>query len=183
MSRQVDTWSGLGGGAVRPMRPGLDPVLPELLIGEYPRVEDLAWLRDVHGVTAVLSLQDDADLASKRLAAPELEDACATLGLAFARLPIADGDPEALAARLPVVIDRLHALIAAGARVYLHCNAGYNRAPTVAIAYLHVHHRVPLADACEQVKARRSCVPYVSALRACYGDGAGAASPDSGRRR
>jgi len=51
------------------MPPALDTILPELLIGEYPRVEDLAWLRDVHGVTAVVSLQDDADLASKRLRA------------------------------------------------------------------------------------------------------------------
>jgi len=181
VSRQPDAWYGLGGGAVRPMRPGLDPVLPELLVGEYPRVEDLVWLRDVHGVTAVVSLQDEADLASKRLAAAELEATCASLGLAFARLPVADGDPDALAARLPAAVEHLHALIAAGARVYLHCNAGYNRAPTVAIAYLHVHHRLPLDEACEQVKARRSCVPYVSALRACYGDGAGA--PDSSRRR
>jgi protein-tyrosine phosphatase len=153
------------------MRPALDAILPELLIGEYPRVEDLAWLRDVHGVTAVMSLQDDADLASKRLHAAELEDACAELGVTFARLPVTDGDPDALAARLPAAVARLHALIAAGERVYLHCNAGYNRAPTVAIAYLHVHHRIALAEACELVKARRSCVPYVSALRVCYGDG------------
>src|SRR4030095_9897954 len=71
-------WYGLGGGAVRPMPPGVDAVLPELRVGEYPRVEDLVWLRDTHGVTAVLSLQDDADLASKRLRAADLEAACAT---------------------------------------------------------------------------------------------------------
>jgi protein-tyrosine phosphatase len=165
----ADAWSGLGGGAVRSMPPGFDAVLPELLVGEYPRVEDLGWLRDTHGVTAVLSLQDDADLASKRLRAADLEAACATLGLSFERLPVADGDAEALAARLPAAAARLAALIAGGARVYLHCNAGYNRAPTVAIAYLHAHRGYALEAACEEVKGRRSCVPYVSALRARYG--------------
>jgi protein-tyrosine phosphatase len=163
-----DAWYGLGGGAVRPMPPGFDAILPELLLGEYPRPEDLAWLRDAHAVTAVLSLQDDADLASKRLRLAELEAACAGLGLVFARCPIADGDPEAMAARLPVAVARLDALITGGGRVYLHCNAGYNRAPTVAIAYLHVHRGVALEAACEEVKARRSCVPYLGVLRARY---------------
>ena len=163
-----DTWYGLGGGAVRPKPPGFDAILPELLVGEYPRVEDLGWLRDAHGVTAVLSMQDDADLASKRLRATDLEAACAALGLAFERLPVTDGDAEALAVRLPAAAARLDALIAGGARVYLHCNAGYNRAPTVAIAYLHVHRGYALADACALVKDRRSCIPYLIALRKCY---------------
>ena len=169
MSRHLDGWYGLGGGSVRPMPPGLDAILPELLVGEYPRVEDLAWLRDEHGVTAIVSLQDDADLASKRLDVSDLERACAELGLLFERLPVADGDPDGLAARLPEVVARLHALIASGARVYLHCNAGYNRAPTAAIAYLHVHRKMPLEAACEEVKARRSCVPYMTALHQRYG--------------
>ncbi len=163
-----DAWYGLGGGAVRPMPPGFDAVLPELLVGEYPRVEDLVWLRDAHGVTAVLSLQDDADLASKRLRAADLAAACMALGLAFERVPVADGDAEALAARLPAAVARLDALLGAGGRVYLHCNAGYNRAPTVAIAYLHVHRGLALDAACTLVKERRSCVPYVRALRALY---------------
>jgi protein-tyrosine phosphatase len=168
VSDPFDSWSGLAGGAVRPAHPQLDAVLPELLVGEYPRVEDLAWLRDEHGVTAVVSLQDDADLASKRLRATDLAQACAALGLQHHRVPVADGDPEALAIRLPVIVDRLHALIDAGGRVYLHCNAGYNRAPTVAIAYVHVHLGLSLDDACALVKQRRSCVPYLSALCACY---------------
>jgi protein-tyrosine phosphatase len=170
VSDPFDSWYGLAGGAVRAARPQLDAVLPELLVGEYPRVEDLSWLRDEHGVTAVVSLQDDADLASKRLRAADLENACVALGLCHHRDPVADGDPEALAVRLPAIVDRLHALIDAGGRVYLHCNAGYNRAPTVAIAYLHVHRGLSLDDACALVKQQRSCVPYMSALRARYGD-------------
>jgi protein-tyrosine phosphatase len=169
VSDPFEPWYGLAGGAVRPARPQLDAILPELLVGEYPRVEDLSWLRDEHGVTAVVSLQDDADLASKRLRAADLVAACTALGLGLHRAPIADGDPEALAIRLPAIVERLHALIAAGGRVYLHCNAGYNRAPTVAIAYVHLHHGLSLDDACALVKRRRSCVPYMTALRDRYG--------------
>jgi len=40
-------------------------VLPSLLVGSHPRsVEDLECLRLGHGVTAVLNLQTDADMAS-----------------------------------------------------------------------------------------------------------------------
>lgn len=164
-----DGWFGLGGGAVRPGRPGLDPVLPELLVGEYPNPRDVSWLREAHGVDAVLSLQDDADLASKRLRLADVERACAEAAVAFARVPVPDGDVEFLAAWLPAVVDRLHQLIGVGRRVYLHCNAGMNRAPTAAIAYLHVHRGLPLPDATAFVKARRVAVPYVRALDACYG--------------
>src|SRR5262249_23934039 len=122
-----------------------------------------------HGITAVVSLQDDADLASKRLRAADLERACADLGLGLHRAPVPDGDAEALALKLPAIVERLHALIDAGGRVYLHCNAGYNRAPTVAVAYVHVHRGLSLDDACALVKQRRSCVVYASALQTCYG--------------
>ena len=58
-----------------------------------------------------------------------------------------------------------------GDRVYLHCNAGMNRAPTVAIAYLHVHHAMSLGAARDSVKQRRHCVPYMRVLEARYRSG------------
>ena len=59
---------GLMGPPPRPGgRPGVSAIRPGLLVGEYPLPEDAAWLRAEHGITAVLSLQDDADLASKGL--------------------------------------------------------------------------------------------------------------------
>src|SRR5262249_59435644 len=65
---------GLVGPPPRPgARPGLSAIRPGLVIGEYPTPEDAAWLRDEHGVTAVVSLQDDADLASKGLRLVALE--------------------------------------------------------------------------------------------------------------
>lgn len=162
-------WYGLGGGAVRPSPPRLDRIVPHLLVGEYPNLADVAWLRDAHGVRAVVCLQDDADLASKRLRLAALRAAYARAGVAFDHLPVPDGDPEFLADRLPAIVEVVHTHVVAGATVYLHCNAGMNRAPTAAIAYLHVHGRLGLAAAVALVKQRRLCVPYLRALELCYG--------------
>ena len=168
MSRD-DGWYGIGGGAARPSRPRLDVIVPGLIVGEYPNVDDVPWLRETHGVTAVVCLQDEADLASKRLRLADLRAAYADAGIAFDHVPVPDGDPDFLADRLPIVVEVVHAHVETGATVYLHCNAGMNRAPTAAIAYVHVHGGLQLAAALEHVKARRLCVPYVRALELCYG--------------
>jgi protein-tyrosine phosphatase len=156
--------------AVRPSRPGLSVIASNLLVGEYPNPADIAWLVDEHRVTAVLSLQDDADLASKDLRLADFRNACAALSVCFDNLPVADGDTAAFARRLDDIVEVLHAMLARGERVYLHCNAGMNRAPTVAIAYLHVHGQMSLAEATTFVKQRRSCAPYMQLLRARYGE-------------
>ncbi|HXJ34701.1 MAG TPA: dual specificity protein phosphatase family protein [Candidatus Eisenbacteria bacterium] len=169
--RGDNDWYGVGGGAVRPSPPRLDRILPQLFVGEYPNLGDVAWLRDAHGITAVVCLQDDADLASKRLRLADLRAAYAAAGLAFDHLPVPDGDAEFLADRLPAIVERVRAHVDAGAVVYLHCNGGLNRAPTAAIAYVHVHEGLPLPAASEFVKERRGCIPYVRALDICYGRG------------
>ena len=48
-------------------QPEVIEICEELLIGEYPRVEDVAWLRKAFGVSAIHSLQDDYDLACRGL--------------------------------------------------------------------------------------------------------------------
>jgi protein-tyrosine phosphatase len=161
-------WRLSGFGAVRAHRPSWNQIVPGLLVGEYPNLVDLPWLRDDHGVTAIVSLQDDADLASKRLRLREIEAECATLGLDFHRHPIMDGDTEALAYALPRVVTTLERLLADGGCVYLHCNAGYNRAPTAAIAFLHVRRGLSIPAATTLVKEKRSCVPYLSAIELAF---------------
>jgi protein-tyrosine phosphatase len=165
----TDGWYGLGGGAVRPSRPRLDAIGPGLVVGEYPNLADVEWLRDTHGIGAVVCLQDDADLASKRLRLTELRAAYLKAGIAFDHVPVPDGDAEFLADRLPLIVEVIHSHVEVGSTVYLHCNAGMNRAPTAAIAYVYRHGGLPLAAAIELVKERRLCVPYVRALELCYG--------------
>jgi atypical dual specificity phosphatase len=156
----------------RGVHPEVAVILDHLRVGECPGADDVQWLRAAHGVNAVVSLQDDADLLHKNLRLSELTAAYRRHGVAFHRLPVADGDAAMLAARLPEALDLLHGLLSNGASVFLHCNAGLNRAPTVAIAYLHVHAGYALRAARDHVKARRACVPYWSLLVQRYGDGA-----------
>ncbi len=166
-------WLQLAGPAARPSgHPDVAAIASGLLIGEYPVPHDAAWLRAVHGISAVLSLQDDADLARKGLELGELERAYGAHGLQFTRIPIPDGDGAALARELDAAVDLVAGLIEQGERVYVHCNAGLNRAPTIAVAYLHVHHGHTLQAACALVKAQRPCVPYMRVLEAYYAAGA-----------
>jgi len=161
----------LAGPAARPAgHPDHAFVLPSLAVGEYPTPEDAGWLRDVCRVSAVISLQDDLDLARKGVSLEALRRAYRGAAIAFSRYPVADGDAVALRAVLDAVVADVHQRLAGGERLYLHCNAGLNRAPTVAVAYLHRHHGLGLDEACAAVKAQRACVPYMRALRAHYGD-------------
>jgi protein-tyrosine phosphatase len=162
-------WRWVGSPAVRPAgHPEFAEILPNLLVGEYPTPDDAPWLRGVQRVTAVLSLQDDADLASKGLLLAEIEGAYRTHDLRFHRMPVPDCDNDFLQARLDAIVAQLWQLHNDGERVYLHCNAGMNRAPTVAIAYLHVHHAMALPAARDFVKQRRHCVPYMRVLETRY---------------
>lgn len=162
-------WRWAGGPVARPAgHPEFGLILPNLLVGEYPTPDDACWLRAAQGVTAVVSLQDDADLASKGLELADLERAYRAEQLRFHRIPVPDCDNEILAARLDDIVGVLDSLLRAGDRVYLHCNAGMNRAPTAAIAYLHAHHAMALRAAFDFVKQRRHCVPYMRVLEARY---------------
>jgi protein-tyrosine phosphatase len=145
-------------------RPGFAALRAHLLVGEYPMPADARWLAETHGVTAVVSLQDDADLAAKGLDLVELEEAYLEAGLAFRRFPVPDGDESHLVARLAAVVGHIARMVDAGGRVYLHCNAGYNRAPTVAIAFLTAHEGMSADAARAAMRACRTCVPYMRAV-------------------
>ena len=152
-------------------RPGLSHVLDDaLLVGEYPTPGDAAWLRDEHGIATVVCLQDEFDLAAKNLVLAELAAAYREAGLAFHHHPIADGDAAHLAARLPAILAVIDDALSGGRRVYVHCNAGFNRAPTVAIAFLRAHRGLSDDAAWAHVKQRRACAPYRRALDLHFGD-------------
>jgi len=160
----------LAGPAARPNgHPDHAFVIDALAVGEYPTPEDAPWLRRHAAISAVVSLQDDVDLERKGLSLQDLNRAYAAERIRFERIAVPDGDADGLRARLDESVALIARLIAGGDRVYLHCNAGLNRAPTVAIAYLHVHRDQALDAACAWVKSCRPCVPYMRALHAHYG--------------
>lgn len=153
----------------RGRRPEVSQILPTLFVGEYPRVEDVGWLKQEFYISAVLSLQDADDLAAKSIALPALMTAYRQHRIVFRRLPVADFNCASLAKALPQALRELHTLIQGGHTVLVHCNAGCNRAPTVAIAYLHQHGGMSLAAARDFVKAQRPCGPYMEILYQYFG--------------
>lgn len=156
-------------GTLRARRPEVSEILPNLFVGEYPNVEDVPWLRQTFGISAVLNLQDADDLNLKGLDIAALHNAYRTNQMTFLRTPVADYDCDSLAEALPQALELLRASLKSGNQVFLHCNAGCNRAPTVAIAYLHVYHALSLEEARDFFKARRPCGPYMNVLYRYFG--------------
>lgn len=143
-------------------------ILPQLIIGEYLRPDDTKWLKEDVGVTSVLCLQDHIDLAGKAVALADLIEAYRAADIHFQHAPVPDGEQQIFQERLPAILSQLTAQIAARQKVYVHCNAGMNRAPTVAVAYLHEHGGMTLDAARDFVKQRHPCVPYMTMLAAYY---------------
>jgi protein-tyrosine phosphatase len=150
-------------------RPSVTEISPALLVGEFPRPDDVDWLKAEYGVTAIQNLQDDEDLTMNGLRENELAEACRASGVKFVRTKIQDGSADAMAERLSESLGTLANLIGDGERVFVHCNAGLNRAPTLAIAYLRAHGEMSLDEACAHVKGRRTCGPFMTILEDYFG--------------
>lgn len=169
----MDWFSQRPNGHARPTRgdsrPSVSEIVHELLVGEYPRDTDIEWLKREHGVTAVHNLQDDEDLQVNGIDLARLREKYEKHGIKFVRTPIQDGSSDEMAVRLKAALDDLQSLVGSNERVYLHCNAGLNRAPTLAIAYLRAHRGMSLNEAMAHVKARRACGPFMTVLEEYFG--------------
>ncbi len=169
----MDWWTQRRDSGPRPTRGDVRPTVSEitdyLLVGEYPRDLDIEWLRKEHGVTAIHNLQDDEDLRINAIDIAVLREVCKHYGIKLIRTPIQDGSSDDMAHRLGAALHDLATLIEGRERVYLHCNAGLNRAPTLAIAYLRAHGGMSLNEAMAYVKKRRACGPFMTVLEAHFG--------------
>jgi protein-tyrosine phosphatase len=150
-------------------RPSVSEITGELLIGEFPDPHDIAWLKQNYAITAVHNLQDDEDLRINGLDPHRLSAEYEANRIRFVRTPIQDGSADAMAQRLAVALADLRALMDDNERVYLHCNAGMNRAPTLAIAFLRAYRGMSLEEAMQHVKRRRPCGPFMTVLEDYFG--------------
>ena len=169
----VDWFSKRDGHDAQPSRgsrrPTVSVISDELLVGEYPSESDIGWLKDTYGITAVQNLQDDDDLRMNGLDAGLLRDEYDAQGIEYVRTPIQDGSADAMAERLEVALHDLRELVDSNGRVYVHCNAGMNRAPTLAIAFLRAYRQMSLDEAMILVKKQRACGPFMTVLEDYFG--------------
>ena len=141
----------------------------ELAVGSHPHAPEHVEFLAAAGVRAVVCLQSDEDLRGRGIRWPIMWQLHMRLGLAVTRVPIRDFDRADLLARLDEAVAAVAGYVQAGRKVFVHCNAGMNRSPSVVIAYLVAHRGWSLAEALEWVTERHSSVPYPDVLQAWLG--------------
>lgn len=142
-----------------------DQVFPKLWLGSCPvSEEEIGRLVQGTCISAILNVLTDEDL--ERLGGDWLRiyALCRRLDVEVCRLPVKDGDSDDLRMKLPDCVKLLDGLLAAEHTVYLHCAAGIERSPSIAIAYLHWCMGNELEEAADYVTRCRGCSPDLDAI-------------------
>jgi protein-tyrosine phosphatase len=140
-------------------------ILPQLFIGSHPQTAaDIDALQQQLGITAVMNLQTDEDMAAVGLHWDPLEAYYSSVGIQLFRFPMKE-EQAVLREKLAESVRVLERLLAQGHTVYLHCTAGIGRCPTVAIGYLHSYKDLAIDAAVAHVKQARKCAPHIEALQ------------------
>jgi len=142
-----------------------DRIETEIFLGSAPQNSvDAARLAQMK-VSAVLSLQSDADLRSHRIDSEKLQKTYQHNNITVQRFPIIDFDEVDLGNRLAEPIQALNSLLSVGHRVYVHCNAGICRATSTVLGYLHLEQGMTMQQGLEYIRSKRPIAnPYVSAV-------------------
>ena len=139
----------------------------DLYVGTCPRgPEDVTHLARELGVQTVVNLQSDKDFSQLGIAWQFLWTALVRSGLEVIRVPIIDMDSSDLARNIDEAVRAVTTALDEGRKVYLHCNLGMNRSPSVAIAVLATHASMGNDAARAHVRSCRSIVPEKSVIRA-----------------
>ena len=134
-------------------------ILPNLFVGSYSKTaEDIAQLKSV-GISGILNLQTQEDFDFYGVDWPEKRTIYFAQRIEVRRVPITDFDDNDLRDKLPEAVRVLGELLGEGHTVYIHCNVGVNRSPSVVISYLHWSLGWSLDDAERHVRKCRSCSP------------------------
>ena len=148
-----------------------DEIVPGLLVGSFPQdPEDVERLKTEFGVTAVLNVQTEEDLRHADVDWPAMEKVYRREGIKVCRVPVRDFDEEDLRRYLPACVQALQRLAGEEDVVYVHCNMGVGRSPSVVVAYLHWVRGLSLDEAFGQVTRQRACTPSLDAIRLAGAD-------------
>mmetsp|Transcript_5776 Transcript_5776/g.21014 ORF Transcript_5776/g.21014 Transcript_5776/m.21014 type:complete len:348 (-) Transcript_5776:1346-2389(-) len=138
----------------------------DLIVGSQPQnADDVKRLHQDEGVTAILNLQQDKDIAYWGINYDEIQTAARENNVSILRTPARDFDPNSLRDTIPGAVHKLAKLIENRERVYVHCTAGLGRAPGVGIAYLYWFRDMSLDEAYEFLTSKRPCGPKREAIR------------------
>lgn len=135
-----------------------------LVVGSGPTcADDVGALADL-GITAVVSLQTDADLGERGLLWEIFWRLWVSRGVVATRVPIVDFDKRDLLRHLDTAVDAIDLHVRQGARVYVHCTAGLNRSPSAIIAWLMLHREMTLDAALGWLMERHEAIPFADVL-------------------
>jgi protein-tyrosine phosphatase len=145
-------------------------ILDDLIVGSCLQTPQDVEKLEAEGVTTVLQLQEDSDLAYFSLDNEPIRERCAAgKQIEHIRHAVRDFDPYSLRRRLPeavaLIAQRTAALGSANGTTYIHCTAGLGRAPATALAYMWWFKGMPLNDAYAHLTALRPCKPREDAIR------------------
>ncbi|NUN13084.1 MAG: dual specificity protein phosphatase family protein [Myxococcales bacterium] len=144
-----------------------DRITKNIFVGPYPPdQESILQLKNQHGVTAILNLQSDDDLRRRGILWDRIWGFYTAHNIIVERVPIIDFAKADLQQQLGRAVSALHRMLSEHHTVYVHCNAGINRSPTVTIAYLAEHAGMSLTEAELFVTSRRECMPYTDVVQA-----------------
>ncbi|HAN31850.1 MAG TPA: hypothetical protein DCQ06_09660 [Myxococcales bacterium] len=143
----------------------IDEVYPGLWLGPCPSTPE--FIRKLHvnyGVKRLVSVQTDADLTQLSLGWETLWMGLMSNAISPKRVPIVDFDDDALRVGLDSAVAAVDSAMSLPRVTYLHCTAGVNRSPSVAIGWLMAHKGLSLDEAWKQVTTRRESQPNRRAL-------------------
>ncbi len=146
-----------------------DKLAERLWVGSYPTgPQDFATLKE-HGVAGVLSLQTEGDIRSSGLLPKTVWHLAISSGLDYERFEIRDFVEDAVWRAIVTAMGKLHELFEMlddEEQVYVHCTAGINRSPSVALGYAMLRDGLTADEVLERARAARPQIrPYEAVLR------------------
>lgn len=138
----------------------------ELAVGSHPHAPEHVVALATHGVKAVVCLQSDDDLRSRGVQWTYMWQFYLRSGIAVTRVPVIDFDRADLARHLDAAVEAVVTHHREGRKVFVHCNAGVNRSPSVVIGFLMRSRGYSLETATAWVADRHMCMPYGDVMTA-----------------
>jgi hypothetical protein len=121
--------------------------------------------------SSLLSLQHDDCLSYWGIDYGEMCRTAKGFGLEMRRCPIRDFDVPDMQKNLPFAVSTLANLLSLGHRTYVHCTAGFGRAPLIVIGYLILIENYSAEDAIQLIlEGRSGVVPAWEALHGACND-------------